>query len=477
MIRIAKKDVISLIIAGVLAFGGTALSAAQWDEAVEKVEADIRQSETDIAVTESVIATERARLTGELDTLTGENAALREKLDTLKAAFDALAETERALQSEIDASASEAEAIAGVVRATAADAEKLFAESLTAAAFPERRAKLQPLISDESFPAMRNIRELIDLLLQEAEANGRVERRNGTFISEAGRAVDGEILRVGALTGIYSANDSVGFLRIDSPKNGTVGNLTAIPGDPPWHFSRMIRRYLNGETDAVPVDVSSGVIAAQALQSGDLRKWLESGGMLVWPILIIAGVALLLALERLWSLGRVPTQTDAHMENLRAMVAKGDLDACEVYCDTYRNVPTCNVLKAGVVHAGREREVMESALEEAILAQMPRLERFLSTLGVLAAVAPLLGLLGTVTGMIHTFQGITAFGTSDPRMMSGGISEALITTQLGLAVAVPIMITHHFFDRRVEKITADMEEKGTALVTALLKRSLRDATP
>ena len=108
-------------------------------------------------------------------------------------------------------------------------------------------------------------------------------------------------------------------------------------------------------------------------------------------------------------------------------------------------------------------------MEEAILKQLPRLERFLPTLSVFAAIAPLLGLLGTVTGMIETFQVITRFGTSDPKLMAGGISEALITTQLGLAVAMPIIIIHHFLERRVDKVVGDMEEKGLALAAAMME--------
>ena len=127
------------------------------------------------------------------------------------------------------------------------------------------------------------------------------------------------------------------------------------------------------------------------------------------------------------------------------------------------------ILKAGLENVPASREVLENVLQEAILRELPRLERFLPTLSVLAAIAPLLGLLGTVTGMINTFQVIMQFGTSDPRMMSGGISEALITTQLGLVVAIPILIMHHFLERRVDKVIGDMEEKGTALTVTILK--------
>jgi len=116
------------------------------------------------------------------------------------------------------------------------------------------------------------------------------------------------------------------------------------------------------------------------------------------------------------------------------------------------------VLKAGLECRDMSRTDMENALQEAILNEIPSMERFLSTLGMLAAIAPLLGLLGTVTGMINTFHVINYYGTGDPRMMSGGISEALVTTMLGLSVAIPIMLVHTLLTRKVENTIAQMED-------------------
>ncbi len=116
-----------------------------------------------------------------------------------------------------------------------------------------------------------------------------------------------------------------------------------------------------------------------------------------------------------------------------------------------------------------QREEMENALQEAILKEIPPMERFLSTLGMLAAIAPLLGLLGTVTGMIDTFHVITLYGTGDPRLMSGGISEALVTTMLGLSVAIPLMMGQTLLNRTVEKRIGQMEEKAVALVNIIHK--------
>jgi biopolymer transport protein ExbB len=121
-----------------------------------------------------------------------------------------------------------------------------------------------------------------------------------------------------------------------------------------------------------------------------------------------------------------------------------------------------------------KREAMENALQEAILREIPPMERFLSTLGMLAAIAPLLGLLGTVTGMIDTFHVITQHGTGDPRMMSGGISEALVTTMLGLSVAIPIMLAHTLLNRTVDTRIGQMEEKAISLVNMVHKNRNAD---
>jgi biopolymer transport protein ExbB len=120
-----------------------------------------------------------------------------------------------------------------------------------------------------------------------------------------------------------------------------------------------------------------------------------------------------------------------------------------------------------------DRETLESVMQEAILRELPHVERGLASLSVFAAVAPLLGLLGTVTGMIETFRVITLYGTGDPRLMSSGISEALVTTELGLAVAIPIMLFYTFLSRRANTIIGEMEEKAVHLSNIIQKEKIR----
>ncbi len=193
---------------------------------------------------------------------------------------------------------------------------------------------------------------------------------------------------------------------------------------------------------------------------------------MVWPILLIAVVALVIVVVKALVLQRVHGNTDRLMGEVNERAAAGDWAACDqlVAREESRRNPVVTVLRAGLEARGDDRETLESSLQEAILRELPGITKGIAMLAVLGAVAPLLGLLGTVTGMIDTFRVITLFGTGDPRLMSGGISEALITTELGLAVAIPIMLLHTWLSRRVEHLIGDMEEKAVRLVNIIQRQ-------
>jgi len=188
-------------------------------------------------------------------------------------------------------------------------------------------------------------------------------------------------------------------------------------------------------------------------------------------------VAIFIVIERILFLNRVRGDTDRLLGAVNDLAAQGDWDGCTRLADKYqgRDWPVVSVIRAGLAARHEERETLESVLQEAILRELPRLERFLSGLSIMGAVAPLLGLLGTVTGMIETFRVITLHGTGDPKLMSGGISEALVTTELGLAVAIPIMLLHTYLSRRVDHIVGDMEEKAVTLTNVIQKEQRREA--
>jgi biopolymer transport protein ExbB len=163
------------------------------------------------------------------------------------------------------------------------------------------------------------------------------------------------------------------------------------------------------------------------------------------------------------------------MGKVNDLAASGDWEGVDGILKKHKNHnwPVVNVIRDGINARKEDRETLESVLQESILRELPRLERGMSVVAVFGAVAPLLGLLGTVTGMIATFRVITLYGTGDPKLMSGGISEALITTEWGLFVAIPTMLIHTFLSRRVNTIVGDMEEKAVTMTNIIQKEQRR----
>ena len=168
-----------------------------------------------------------------------------------------------------------------------------------------------------------------------------------------------------------------------------------------------------------------------------------------YVIMVLAVIGVLIAIARLMVLSAVGAKMNSQKKNLESPKDSN---------------PLGRVL--GVYHADTniDLETLELRLDEAVLKEVPALERGLSTLKILAAVGPLMGLLGTVTGMILTFQQITLFGTGDPKLMAGGISQALVTTVLGLVMAIPLVLLHSFLNGRSKALVQVLEEESAGLI-------------
>ncbi len=208
-----------------------------------------------------------------------------------------------------------------------------------------------------------------------------------------------------------------------------------------------------------------------------LWETIQSGGLVMWPILLLALCAILITLERLWNLNLVHTNAEILMIEVDDLIQQGEWEKADERCEKNPGV-VARVMEVILQHKDLTREQMEDRANEVILSCRPSLERFLSGLNIIAAVSPLLGLLGTVTGMIATFLVITQHGTGDPKLMAGGISEALLTTQLGLMVAIPALMAGALLNRWVEHILGDIETNSLKLLNSIeqlpLKRQKRD---
>ncbi len=197
-----------------------------------------------------------------------------------------------------------------------------------------------------------------------------------------------------------------------------------------------------------------------------MLELIKAGGFVMWPILLCSIIALAISAERFWSL----QSKRVTPKNLVAQVWQwekvGHLDAKRVQ-DLRAASPLGRVLAAGLVNRRHEREVMKESIEEVGRHVAHDLERFLNTLGTIASITPLLGLLGTVIGMIKVFAVITAQGVGDPAVLAGGISEALITTAAGLTVAIPTLMFHRFFRGRVDELIISMEQEAIKMVEVM----------
>lgn len=195
-------------------------------------------------------------------------------------------------------------------------------------------------------------------------------------------------------------------------------------------------------------------------------EFVRAGGWMMLPILICSVVAMAIVLERFWSLQKRRVTPDNLAVQVWQWARSGVLDDKRVAALRSES-PLGRVLAAGLVNREYEREVMKESIEEVGRHVIYELGRYLNTLGTIAAISPLLGLLGTVIGMIKVFAAITNEGIGDATVLAGGISEALLTTAAGLSVAIPTLMFHRFFRSRVEGYVVTMEQEALKLVEVL----------
>jgi len=402
---------------------------------------------------------DRAVLKKKITSMATDVKRLNIDIDTMQAALERLKDKGDELvrrQSGVEMGMRE---LSGYVRVVSRDLETILRQSYFTSRFSERKELLKPIFKKTRFPGIDDFKIITDLFFQEMALAGEVVLEPGSFVDHSGVKQSGEILTIGKFTAAYRTDKEVGFLKYAENSSRFIA-LSALPS---WFVRRNLSKYMQGKSDDVYLDLSGGAALRQITHKLTIIDRIKSGGPIVWPILAIGLIALIIGIERSLFLKSVHANTDREMGKVNELALQGKWREIDTLIKDKKGRPVYNVLQAGFAARGEERETLESVLQEAILKELPGLERFLPSLNIMGSISPLLGLLGTVTGMISTFHVITLYGTGDPRMMSGGISEALVTTMIGLAVAIPIMLLHTFLNGRVEHIAGDMEEKAMAL--------------
>ena len=195
-------------------------------------------------------------------------------------------------------------------------------------------------------------------------------------------------------------------------------------------------------------------------------EFVKSGGWLMLPIIACSIVALGIVLERFWTLRSKRVMPQHLMKQILQLHQQKRLDRADLQ-KLKSSSPLGRILAAGLLNRDHSKEVMKEAIEEVGRQVVHELERYLNTLGTIASISPLLGLLGTVIGMIKVFSVIVTAGVGDPGVLAGGISEALITTAAGLSVAIPSLMMHRYFNGLIDRLVLGMEEQALKLVEVI----------
>lgn len=193
---------------------------------------------------------------------------------------------------------------------------------------------------------------------------------------------------------------------------------------------------------------------------------IKAGGWVMWPLILCSIAALAIIAERLWTLQKKSVMPPALLGQVQQWLERKELDESRLTL-LRESSPLGRVLAAGLANRQHAHEVLKESIEDAGRHILPELDRYLNTLGTIAAIAPFLGLLGTVLGMIEMFGGIGSHGLGDPSIVASGISQALVATASGLAVAIPSLMFYRYLRGRVDELTVDMEQEALKLVEIL----------
>ena len=369
-------------------------------------------------------------------------AAAERKSDGLKANF---AENEKALEElseTLRINFGNVGELIGVVRQVAGDTKGVVDNSLVTSQFPDRGAIASELAQIKGLPSMEDLDRLRILLFEEMVKSGQVSRFVTNVVTEDGVEEPAEVMRVGVFNTIMADK----FLRFEPETR----SLQVLGRQPQSRFRSLAGDLYdsNGGMVAMAVDPSRGSLLEAFIQSPTFMERIDQGGLVGYLIIGLGLIGLLIATERFLSLTRHGTKIHSQLK----AEAPNTANALGRILSVYHN------------NQYIDTETLELKLDEAILKETPQLEKRQGFIKVLAAVAPLLGLLGTVVGMIATFQAITLFGAGDPKLMAGGISQALITTVLGLCVAIPLVLLHSIVASKSKGLIEILEEQSAGMI-------------
>ena len=281
----------------------------------------------------------------------------------------------------------------------------------------------------------------------------------GEAVTPDGEFVEGEFALIGPLA-YFGADASGGIVLRGESMRPSVAPV------PETDVAGAVAALASGESAEVPVDATLGNARAIEQTKETLVEHVRKGGIWIIPILGFALASISIALFKALELYSIRMPDEGVVQKITRLLGEGKKEEATKEASNLPG-PAGEMLRTGIRHSEEPVTLLEELCMEKVLETQPKTQRLLAFIGTTAAVSPLLGLLGTVTGMINTFKLITIFGTGDARNLSSGISEALVTTEFGLIVAIPALILHALLSRRANGLLATMEKQAIAFVNAI----------
>lgn len=445
---------------------GALAGGAEFDEAAQAAQRDLEAALRELAQLREQIAAEKIPLSRELNARETTLLNVRTEYDRVARLLDSRNLDLNNLRTEIKARQEERTYVSNLLaeyirnfetRVHIAELQR-YQAALEAARLAPEKAELTPgeILHKQAAVVEASLQRLLDAL------GG--DRFEGRAVGEDGLVRSGRFVVFGPVAVFASADGrSVGLAE------QRLGSLeAAVVALPSAELTREVQSLVNTGRGRLPVDPTLGNAYKIARTRETLIEHIRKGGPVMVPILGLATAALVVALFKWGQLARIRTPSSRLVTAFLDAVERRDFETARA---TARELsgPGGEMIRAGLEHLGQPSELVEEVMYERMMVTRLKLHSWLPFVGLAASAAPLLGLLGTVTGMINTFKMITVFGTGDAKTLSGGISEALITTEFGLIVAIPSLILYAFLSRKARGVIDDMEKLAVAFLNRLAK--------
>ena len=446
------KKIVTIAATGLLAFGlgstgAVAQEAASLDELLDMVKQgqarEARENEQRLAEFRRRQAEQQALL----NQARNERASLEQRGEQLEALFEENNRKLATAAAELDERLGSLKELFGVLQQVAGDTQSVFQNSLISAQYPDREAFLVELgatmASTTRLASIEDIERLWFEMQRQMTESGKVVTFERSVIRANGEETTIPVVRVGAFNLVGD-----GYYLNYTAETGNVVELQRQPEQA--RYTDSTAALFDAEQGPVTfgLDPTRGGILAQLVDRPTLRERVDQGGVVGYSIIGLGLLGLLIALVSLFSLVIADRKVSSQLKSDKPN----------------SNNPLGRVLGAYEDNKNVDTETLELKLSEAVLKEAPKLSRGLLFVKVISVVAPLAGLLGTVTGMIKTFQVITLYGAGDPKLMAGGISQALVTTVLGLVVAIPMVLLHTFLQGRSKRILNILQEQSAGII-------------